>query len=1107
MSFNEIVISLVFNQRGSKMNNKISFSKFSLVAVLAAFVLAVPITGFTQATTSSIRGQVNDSTGAAVSAASVIVEDLRTGVDRYYSTNANGVFFATRLPAGGPYKVTVSETKSVVIPSIALADIFAITINLQSAVEIQEIVTIGQSADVVDVAAGPASTYSIFDLNTNVAFERDIVDVYGLDPRVNIDNEDGGFEINCMGMHPRFNSVTLDGISTNDRFGLNSNGYSTATGMPFPYDALEQVAVELAPFDVTYGGFSACNINAVTKAGTNQWEGNVFYEWTSQKLRGDTVGTADLSGDPYTEDKYGLTVGGPIIKDRLFVFAAYEKSEEPRFLSIGYAGSGNGVERPWLSKADYNTIVNTAMTTYNYDTGGQPRDGAQENEKYMVRLDLNITEDHNAALIYNYFDGFQDRKSDSFSTRVFEFANHYYVKGAESETITFKLASQWTDSFSTELFYSINEMNDSQVTAGPTDFGDHQIDFGSNDLYFGADDSRQANALGTESDFLKLSAQFLIGDHVLTAGYEREDLEIFNIFVQHSNGGEWDYYGVNNRNSDGLPDPAYCAGLDAQGRFDDTACDLSGLDQFVLGRPSQIYYGSGGGTNVATDAAAQFSNVMNAVYIQDEIFFDDIDLTIVAGVRYEFFDSSDRPNFNAAFTQLNNGFRNDNSIDGLDLFMPRVGFTWGARDDLTLRGGVGLYSGGNPNVWLSNTWSNDGITNVQVRFFNFDASRTVLGPTAVPLSRQGRPGYDVPQELLEQVAAAGPDDGSTRSVVSLDPNYKQPGIWKYALGASWDLPWGGIKADIDYIHSEQQDPAQYIDIAQTVVGTTILGLPIYDATNGSDNLVLTNSLHEGSADLFSLQFYKDFDNGLDISIGYAYTDAEDVVPMTSSTAGSNFDNLATSDINDSLPSLSNYVVPHRITFRVSYATELFGDLTTRFTAYGYAAEGQPGSFGMGRRGVFEDDGNFGRHLLYVPTGPSDPNVIFQPGFDTDAFFAWVAANGLPSGIQARNAQHAPWTNRFDIRIDQDIPTFLEGTTGRLFFKLYNLGNFLSSDWGHVSDAEFFTQRAVIASVDSDTGQYVFESFENRFGDPSILDLLEQRSLWEARLGLDIFFGE
>ena len=1073
------------------------------MAIMAAMLLAVPVAGNAQETTSSIRGKVNDESGNAVSGAAVVVVDMRNGVERDYLTNSSGVFLATRLPAGGPYKVTVDGTKSVDIPNIVLADTFALTINMQSSAAIEEILVFGTTAKIMAVAAGPSSTFSSFDIDTAVAFNRDIVDVYGLDPRVNVDNEDDGFAINCMGMHPRFNSVTLDGVSQNDRFGLNDNGYATATGMPFPYDSVEQIAVELAPFDATYGGFSACNINVVTRTGGNEWQGGAFYEITNDSLHGDTIEDTVITTPSYDAKTYGFNFGGPIVKDKLFIFGAYEFDQRPRFISQGYAGSGNGTEREWLDQATYDLVGQTAMSTYNYDTGGQPSDGVNENEKYMFRLDWNINDDHNASLIYNYFEGSQDRDSDG-DPDEFEYGNHFYVKGSISETFTVKLASQWTDSFSTEIFYSDTEMNDSQVTVGPKDFGDHQINtFAGDTIYLGADDSRQANKLDTASQYLKIAGQMLVGDHVLTAGYERDDLDIFNLFVQHSNGGEWDYYGIDDRNDDGTPSPALCDALDAAGRWANLACDVSGVDQFVLGRPSRVYYGSAGGTNVAADAGAAFTNTQNTLYFQDEIYFDNADLTLVLGLRYEWFQSDDSPTYNANFAAANNGLRNDATVDGIDLFMPRLGVTWNVRDDLTLRGGAGLYSGGNPNVWISNAYSNDGITNAQFTWNNFDGDENVLDGS-VELSREGRPGYDVPQSLVDSVAGVSVDDGATNNLVLMDPNYEQPGLWKFALGATWDLPWGDAwVVDFDYIHSQQDNPAIFVDISQTITGETVLGLPIYDFTNGADNFMLTNANDEGSADLFSILVSKSWDNGLDMSLGYSHTQAEDVNPMTSSVAISNFENLATNDINNPGVGKSNYVVPNRFTFRLSYGNAFFGDNMTRFTMYGSAQEGQAQSYGMGNSGQLEGDGRFARHMLYVPTDAGDPNVdlsAMDPA-NMDEMFAWFAAEGLKPGLQKRNEINADWTSRIDLRIDQEFPLFRDSTKGRIYLKIYNLGNLLNSDWGAVNDAQFFTQQSVTTNV-SDTGVYEFVSFRER----DINNVQETRSFYEIRLGLDIDFG-
>jgi hypothetical protein len=1076
------------NRKSKMMVSRLNSLRWVSLVVLACLA---PMTLQANETTSAIRGKVVNSSGSPLANVSVQVKDERTSGTKSFTTNESGTFYAPRLAVGGPYSLIVDGRVLARVGQISLGDDYSVTLELNSQ-SMEEVVVYGDASSMTDVAAGPSATFSNYDLETSIAFERDLIDVISLDPRINIDQS--GFEVNCAGKHPRFNSVTLDGVSQNDRFGLNSNPYSTATGMPFPYDAIEQVSAELAPFDVTYGGFSACNINAVTKQGSNEWEGKVFYEYTSDDLRGDQIGDTSISSPGYTEDKWGLAFGGPIMKDKLFIFGAYETSQEPRFIGMGYAGSGNAIERDWLPKADYDRIVAIANDVYDYDPGGQPSDGAQENEKYMVRLDWIINDQHDLAIIYNYFDGFQDRASDGDSNE-FEFANHYYVKGAESETTTLKLSSQWTDAFSTELFYSDSEMIDGQVTRGPKDFGDFQISYNgrSDTIYLGADDSRQANRLFTKSKYFRLVGNYLVGDHLITAGFESEELEIFNMFVQHSRGGEWDFF------DDSQDNPESCSELSAQGRFDAAECGTSGIDKFELGRPSRIYYGSAGGSNDATDAAANFTNKLNSVFVQDEWIMPDSDLTLVFGLRYDYFDSDDRPTYNAAFTNANGGIRNDANLDGVDLLMPRIGLTWEPSSDLSVRAGLGLYSGGNPNVWISNAWSNDGISNVQLQFRNFDGSGSVLDGS-IALQGTGAPGRAIPQTLYDQVAATGVDSGSTRGLVLVDPDYQQPGEWKAALGATYRLPFQEIQMDIDYLFTRGKDNAYYVDLSQEIVGQTITGAPIYDFVNGSDNLMLTNTSEKPQSHTFSVAFQKDYDFGLDLTLGYAYTDGEDVSPMTSSVAVSNYENLATLDINDPGVGTSNYVVPHRFTFRASYARELIPGLTSRFTLYGYAAEGQAQSYVMGSQDL-EGDGFYGRHLLYVPTGESDPNVVFADGFDTAAFFAFVDQQGLGSGYVARNGSNADWSYRLDFRFDQELPTFNDQFRGKFFLKIFNLGNLLNDDWGEANDAQFFSVQMVNSSV-NEAGQYVFERFNNG---RTVNDLYEQRSLWEVRMGLEFSF--
>ena len=188
-----------------------------------------------------------------------------------------------------------------------------------------------------------------------------------------------------------------------------------------------------------------------------------------------------------------------------------------------------------------------------------------------------------------------------------------------------------------------------------------------------------------------------------------------------------------------------------------------------------MYYGSGGGTNNPNDAAARYTNTLHSVFVQDDFPIGD-DINVTVGLRYEWWETDTAPTFNQAFFDAN-GFRNDNTIDGTDLLMPRVGITWDFNEDLTLRGGFGLYSGGNPNVWLSNSFSNDGISNAQFLFANFDGSATLLPgrPDSVALSRDGRPGFDVPQSLVDSVGAVTDADANDSFLALVDPDYEQIG--------------------------------------------------------------------------------------------------------------------------------------------------------------------------------------------------------------------------------------------------------------------------------------------------------------------------------------------
>ena len=1043
------------------------FLKVTTILTLSLFSAVA----LSQSTTSSIRGKLLDSAGNPVANAEVVVTDERTGSERRVSSNNSGTFFAPNLQVGGPFTVTVDNVKSAVVGNISLGDAYQLTIEnvgAATASSIEEVIVLGSSV-ATDISSGPSAVFSLDVLESAVAFNRDIKDVFSNDPRINLDDPSRGSGVNCGGKNPRFNSLSIDGVGQNDRFGLNSNGFAASNGQPFPFDALEQISVELAPFDVTAGGFSACAINAVTKSGRNEFFGSAVYEFSSDSFRGDNF---EFRGDKiyvdnsdFTEETVAFTLGGPIIEDKLFFFLAYEESEQPIFNAAGFNGSGNGDERDFLSEADYNRIVDIATRVYGYDPGGQPQQSSNDRDALIGRLDWDINDDHRATFIYNKFEGGAIVGSDN-DDNEFEFANHHYNRGSDLETSILRLSSQWNDSLSTELFLGRQDNIAIQQTVGDRDFGDFQISINRDTVYLGADDSRQSNGLNYESNLIKFNLQYLTGNHVITAGFERDELDIFNLFVQHSRGGELDFFDDSGRGG------------------------LSGIDKFELGLPNRIYYGSGGVTNDPNDAAANYTITQETLLIQDEYFFDDLDLTVVGGLRYERFSSDDRPAFNAAFT-AENGIRNDANIDGVDILQPRIGFTWDANDSTRVRGGLGIFSGGNPNVWISNSYSNDGITNVQQRM-SFDQSLFEL-----PLSGAGRPGYDVPQALVDAVASTTPEDASTTRLSLVDPNYEQPSELKFALGATINLK-GDYTLDADLLYSKQRDSAVYVDLAQREVGRTAAGSPILRSVIGDENFMLTNSDVDADTLVLSLGLSKKFENGLSTNFGYAYSDAEDVSGMNSSVAFSNFNNVATNDANNLTAGTSEYNTPHRLTFRVGYENNFVGDLMTRMSVYGVYKNGQATSLTMSNSGL-EDNSRGRRQLLYVPSA-NDGAVVYADGFDRQGFDELIASRSLARGqFVSRNDENARSSARVDLRIDQDLP-MIAGVKPKIFLKVNNVLNLINSGWGAQYDAPFVGEQVVESSVNG-AGQFVYENFRGA----TTTDTIDSFSVWQARVGIEFKF--
>jgi hypothetical protein len=1075
------------------MNNRFRLC-FSLLA--AMLILMVPVASFAQETTSAIRVTVLGPDGSPLAGETVTVTDTRTGASRSTETNDSGLAFSRNLQIGGPYTVAVTSdsyaNQTVTDVDLRLGDTFDMVLYLGDS-SMEEVIVTSQMIQGEQLALGPASVFGLSDLEEMPHINRDLRDIIRADPRIYVDPAFAGGSVQCAGANPRFNSLTVDGVRMNDQFGLNSNGYPTER-QPFSYDSIEQVAVELAPFDVFYGGFTACNVNAVTKSGSNEWHGSAFFDYTNDSMKGDKLEGDEIDNGDYSEKRYGATLGGAIVKDKLFFFLAYEKLEGADLFDrvpTGAPTSGRVIRG--VSQDQLDEIYDIANSLYSYTPGPFVSSLPVEDEKITAKLDWDISENHRATFTYNYNDGFSISQSDS-DDNEFEFSDHYYERGAELNSYTGALFSNWTDAFSTEIRGSYLKLDNRQVSRSGGDFGEVQVEtwndadgdgiYSSAVVYMGTDDSRQSNKLSYDVKSLKLAGNYELNDHLLTFGYEVDDIDVFNLFIQHTQ---------------------------TENRFDEECGPTNPngcIDAFREGRPDDIYYGNAVPTNDPNDGAAEWGYKINTAYAQDEWITMGGDLTLVFGLRYDWYDSSDAPAYNQNFFDRQ-GYANTATIDGKDLLQPRLGFTWTVNPDVSVRGGIGLYSGGNPNVWLSNNFSNDGFRIAQVR-----ESLIERDPPAgcgegvdfslfdIPLTGSGRPIYDIPQCQFDAIAFQEPNSG----VNALDPNFKLPQAWKYSLGLTWTLP-DDYTINADLLYSTSKDSAIVINGTMEQTGVAPDGRPIYtDPRRFNSDYILTN-VNGSDAKSFqaSINLSKFYDNGFDWSIGYAYTDSKDVSPMTSSVAFSNYANISVSDPNNPGLETSNYNIPHRFTFRMSYSAYWWGDNRTNFTLVGAANQGRPYSYTFVDAGDIYGDWIDDRHLLYVPTGANDPLVQFADSFNTDAFFAAVAADGLDKyagQIAPRNSFQSDWWTYYDLRIEQEFPGFKEGHKFTAFIVVKNLCNLINNEWCVLREASFPRNQAIVEMDISDDGtQYIFEEFVEPSGQGRVSD----PSLWEARIGVTYRF--
>ena len=1025
------------------------------IALTTAFATVATSPAMAQATTGAIRGVVTDSNGQPVSGARVTITDTTTGASTSVVTGGSGAYSVRGLSVSGLYTVRVDTDsfadQSVSDVTLTVGDTTSVPFRLSGSGSSDEIIVSATRSSVGEVATGPSAVFGAADLADLPVLNRDIKDVIRLDPRITLDES---FErgIRCVGSNERFNSLTVDGVRQNDDFGLNNNGYPTQR-LPFPFDVAEQVAVEIAPVDVEYGGFTGCNVNVVTKTGGNELHGRLFLDYSLASLNGNSVDGTPVSKPDSDSKSYGAVITGPIIKDRLFFTAAYEKFKGADTFSTGPAGSSFANQVSQVTQADVDQITSIMNSVYGFDPLGIPSSAAVADERFYFKINGYINEQHRFELAYQ--DTYGDNVVPQNTSTAFgdlSLASNWYRRSEDFEAYSGRLFSDWSDNFSTEVRVSYNDRVTGQNSLNGTDFAQFEIGTaGGGAVFVGPDVFRHGNELANKVWNLKFKAEYSVNQHLVKFGYERDMLNTFNLFAPFSEGSV----------------------------VFDSIADLQNME------PASIFY-TNAPSNEEEDAAATFKRALNTMYFQDEWTVNS-SVTATAGLRYDFITMSDMPTFNQTVVDRF-GVSNNTTFNTLSLLQPRVGVSWDVSDRWNIALGAGRFSGGDPTVWLSNSYSNTGLSLGSA----FSSNSAVI---------DGFDGYNIPAAMLAANTASAL--AGTGGVNFVDPNYKLSSIWRFSAGTKYHADLSGVGLGdewlfgADFLYTIQEDANYWQNLDLAVIGTAPDGRPIYNSQFGYGNsgaLMLTNSDLKPKTWVLSTYFSKNFDAGRfhgSVYGGYAYTDAEDVNPGTSSTASSNYENVAAIDYNNPIVSRSNYGVKHNITGRVDLAYEFFKELETRLSIIGQLNSGKYFSYTFdtndGADAIAGGDNMFGdsddserRSLFYVPTGMGDPLVDLSllTAQEVSDLFAFIASSGLDKyagQIAPRNGFKSDWWGKIDLRFEQQLPGLRDGDKLRLILDIDNVTNLINDSWGVYREVTFGGSGHNVAIVESQIsgGQYQF----------------------------------
>jgi len=1030
-----------------------------LAVALCALLLAPAIVYAQGVTTGDLAGKVLDPNGDPVAGARIEAELLTTGTQYADTTDQAGRFSMLNAKVGGPYavKATVEGFQPAELGNVyvRLGVTTELVFNVKlEAVTGEEILVTASNPLISSSRFGAASSVSEGAIDALPTVERALADFARTNPLVVMSAEnDQVTTITIAGRNNRYNNIQIDGAVNNDLFGLAASGTpgGQTESQPISIDAIQELQLVIAPFDVRQGGFTGGGLNAITKSGTNAFKGSVYGYYFDDSLvgtGGDQVGEIGT----FEEKQYGFTLGGPVQQDKIFFFVNGELARKNK--PAGW--SMDGASGQWFQNGalipEAERFSSYMLDTYGYDIGGfsevtRPTDS----DKLFVRFDFNLNNRNHLTARHNYV------KAENLiiypASYAYQFPNDGYSFKNETNSSVVQLDSVFGDDMFNQLRVTYQTIKDRRAGDVPFPFVDIE-NVGNTSADFRAGTERFSTANSLDQDILEITDDFTFfyGDHEITVGTHNEIFSFKNLFIQESYGAYW---------------------------FDD-------LDAFEAGIANEYHY-----TFSNDDSPYDEFDVMQLGFYAGDQWRAKPNLTLTFGLRLDMPLFPDEPNHNPLVEQVF-GYNTSDVPDSNQLWSPRLGFNWDVLGDAKhqVRGGLGIFTGRSPYVWISNNYGRTGLEQTTI---------TAYGDiTFVP-------------DPNNQPTDVGFPTGS-QEINVIDPDFEFPQVVRYNLAYDAQLPWWDLVGSVEAVRSESRNEILYKRIDMFDSGEeTFDGRPLYEfdpnVSNDFSGAYLLTNTDKGESTNVTFKLEKPFNEGIWGFVAYTWGDSKVINDGSSSRAVSNWQYNEAIDPNNPSLSRSDFEVEHRFTASLSYVLNRQTDWPTTISAFYNHQSGRPFSVllydsypSVNGDGVDDND------LMYIPSGPDDVIITNGTWAQLEGFISRAGLTKYEGRIAERNASIGPWTHSLDVHLGQKVPVGYGDM--ELTLDIFNFMNMLDSDSGVVRYVNFGSIFPVrYRGVDEDTGRPIYELFQV-VTDPDNSPLYtvdNLRSRWRLKVGVRYSF--